>query len=562
MRQLLSDLEIEFDTDANTPLTFDQLTPGRRAPVNWKCENGHSWPATVSNRLRGSACGFCTGKRLLKGYNDLQTKFPLIALQWDYECNENGPDDYLAHSNAVANWKCENGHCWRAKINNRTSGETECPMCTGTRPIKGVNDLSTLFPWLISEWDYEKNGDKDPSDYLPKSNAYIHWRCKRGHEWETKIYHRTDGSRCPYCMGLKAIQGETDLASLAPEIAQQWHPTKNHNHFPHEFTRYSHFEAYWICPEGHEYTSPIYRRSRGCGCSVCDNKTVVQGVNDLATFAPELADEWCIEENKGVLPTQVALHSNNRYAWKCRECGHVWRASPNNRFSGKGTGCPACHHHCVVPNLTSLWAMHPILAEEWDAGKNGKEANAVAAYDNRAYFWKCIHGHSWPASPANRMKGTSCPYCAGKLPVVGVNDLMTVCLHLGKEWHPTKNMGQVPADYLPQSHEPIWWQCENGHEWQAEIYARTRGSECPYCTGRLAIKGENDLKTTHPKLAEEWHPTKNIGKSPEDYMANSTEEIWWKCNKAHEWRKSICLRVGGSGCPECENRKNVKRRLI
>jgi len=125
-----------------------------------------------------------------------------------------------------------------------------------------------------------------------------------------------------------------------------------------------------------------------------------------------------------------------------------------------------------------------------------------------------------------------------------------------------KAIGQVPADYLPQSHEPIWWQCENGHEWQTEIYARTRGSECPYCIGRLAIKGENDLQTTHPKLAEEWHPTKNVGKSPEDYMANSKEEIWWKCNKTHEWRKAICLRVGGSGCPECENRKNVKRRLI
>lgn len=487
MRQLLSDLEIEFDTDANTPLTFDQLTPGRRAPVFWQCENGHSWPATVSNRLRGSVCGYCTGRRLLKGYNDLQTKYPLVALQWDYEHNKKGPDEYLAHSNETVNWKCDNGHCWPAKINNRTSGETECPMCVGSRPIKGVNDLATLFPWLVTEWDIEKNGGKKPSDYLPKSNVYIHWRCHRGHEWEAKIYHRTDGSQCPYCTGLRAIRGETDLEARAPHIAKEWHPTKNDNRYPFEFTLYSHFPAWWICSLGHEYQSPIYRRTRGCGCSICDGKTIVEGVNDLMTFAPELADEWCIEENEGVLPSQVAPYTNTRYAWKCKNCGYIWRASPNNRLSGKGTGCPACQHHCVVPNVTSLSAVNPALADEWDANKNNMDPKEVAAYDNRDYYWKCSHGHSWSASPANRMNGTRCPYCTGKLPIKGLTDLATICPPLVNQWHETKNGNKQPEDYLPNSHETIWWKCDQGHIWQKKIYLRTNGSKCPTCEKRKIV---------------------------------------------------------------------------
>lgn len=179
-----------------------------------------------------------------------------------------------------------------------------------------MNDLATLFPWLISEWDFEKNGDKGLSDYLPKSNAYIHWRCQRGHEWETKIYHRTEGSQCPYCAGLRAIPGETDVETQAPHIAKEWHPAKNGNRYPFEFTLHSHFPAWWICPQGHEYQSPIYRRTRGCGCSICDGKTTVEGVNDLMTFAPGLADEWDANKNN-MDPKEVAAYDNRDYYRKC-----------------------------------------------------------------------------------------------------------------------------------------------------------------------------------------------------------------------------------------------------
>ena len=99
MRIMLSDLELEFDVESNTPLTFEHLTPGRRAPVNWHCENGHIWSATVSNRLRGSACGYCSGKRLLKGFNDLKTQYPKLCAEWDYDLNEKNPEDYFPYSN-------------------------------------------------------------------------------------------------------------------------------------------------------------------------------------------------------------------------------------------------------------------------------------------------------------------------------------------------------------------------------------------------------------------------------------------------------------------------------
>lgn len=50
-------------------------------------------------------------------------------------------------------------------------------------------------------------------------------------------------------------------------------------------------------------------------------------------------------------------------------------------------------------------------------------------------------------------KGNTCPYCKGKLPVVGVNDFATLCSGVAKEWHPSKNGERFFENFLPNSHE-------------------------------------------------------------------------------------------------------------
>ena len=65
---------------------------------------------------------------------------------------------------------------------------------------------------------------------------------------------------------------------------------------------------------------------------------------------------------------------------------------------------------------------------------------------------------------------------------------------LANEWNYEKNNGLTPADVMPNSDKKVWWKCKNGHEWQAMIGNRHRGNGCPYCSGRYAIKDENDLQ--------------------------------------------------------------------
>lgn len=410
--------------------------------------------------------------------------FPIVAKEWDDDMNDLGPECYYPHSNMRVNWICSNGHRWAARINNRTSGDNMCPYCAGKRPIQGANDFASVYPNLALEW--APTNILRPTEVLPSSNKRVDWICEKGHSWNAKVYHRTEGRGCPYCAGVRPVIGETDFETMYPDIAKTWHPILNNGYTPANFTSHSHHNAWWICEKGHEYPSPIYRRVRGCGCSVCNGKRIVLGVNDLQTLAPLLAKEFHPNKNGTRTTQNTGLHYTKPVWWKCGYCGHEWPASPNNRAAGRG--CPACAHRCVDRDVNSLAVINPTLALQWDDERNGSTtAYDVSPNDNRDYYWICEKGHSWPASPANRSNGTGCPYCNHKLPIAGENDLFTLHPVLCFEWHPTKNE-KLPSDYLPQSHEEVWWMCHNGHEWPAQIDSRVNGSGCPDCLKRKSYK--------------------------------------------------------------------------
>lgn len=61
----------------------------------------------------------------------------------------------------------------------------------------------------------------------------------------------------------------------------------------------------------------------------------------------------------------------------------------------------------------------------------------------------------------------------------------------------------------------------------------SRNQGCPYCSGRKAIPGENDLATTHPEVVQEWGSKNSI--SPQEVKAGSNRKVWWKCDKGHEY---------------------------
>jgi len=124
------------------------------------------------------------------------------------------------------------------------------------------------------------------------------------------------------------------------------------------------------------------------------------------------------------------------------------------------------------------------LAKEWHKIKNRPLLpENVTLGSNKKVWWACKNNHEWQATINNRSKGRGCPYCSGRYPVLS-RSLEKTRPGLTKEWHSEKNLPLTPKDVTPGSMKKLWWRCEKGHQWQATVNNRAKGSRCPDCFGR------------------------------------------------------------------------------
>lgn len=275
----------------------------------------------------------------------------------------------------------------------------------------------------------------------------------------------------------------------------------------------------------------------------------------LAKANRKLAREWHPTKNAPLTPRDVTYGSNNKIWWTCAE-GHEWRASVHAR-TGRGNGCPYCAGRAVGKD-NCLRARNPKLAREWHPTRNAPlTPDQVAAGTAKKAWWICKKGHEWEAEVNSRNRGTGCPYCAGNR-VSKDNCLQTVNPALAAQWHPTKNAPLTPRDVVAGTWKKAWWICKSGHVWKTPIASRNQGSGCPLCSGRRPTK-ENSLEVKGPRLAGEWHPTKNGSWTPKDVSPFSRRNVWWQCEKGHEHYERIIVRYKREGCPECTLKARAPR---
>ena len=304
-----------------------------------------------------------------------------LLTQWDYRANLPLTPQTIFHgSRKSVWWQCEKDHHWRASVNSRTSGKTNCPYCSGRIAWPGETDLASWFPALAKEWHPTKNLPLTPDHVLPGSERKVWWRCKKGHEWCVSVQARTlDGTGCPVCAGRKILAGENDMASRFPEIASEWHPTKNGNLQPTQISPVSKRRVWWICPRGHEYLSAVGMRTmRKSGCPYCAGKKVLAGFNDLATTYPQIAAQWHPNLNGALTPQMVTAGSHKKAWWICTE-GHVWKAFIYSRTGKHQRGCPVC---AGVVNEKRR-ARYESMASETDRSGSGENRVNLTKEDTR-----------------------------------------------------------------------------------------------------------------------------------------------------------------------------------
>ena len=419
--------------------------------------------------------------------------------------------------------------------------------------------LSVTHPELTKEWHPDKNGDLNPQDVIAGSHKKVWWKCKKGvdHEWEGALVNRSRlGAGCPFCSQRK-VSITNSLSSLKPDLAKEWHPTKNGKLTPDDVTAASSKKVWWQCLKNakHEWETSVGHRFRGTKCPLCANRKL-SADNSLDETHPELAKEWHPSKNGDLEPKNVVAGSTKTIWWKCPNGeDHEWKASLVNR--SRGRGCPYCVGK-KTSKTNSLLMTHRKLAKEWHPTKNGKlTSNDVSANSGKKVWWKCSEGddHVWEARISSRTAGNNCAVCSNRK-VSNENNLLKTHPKIAAEWHPTKNGDLTPKNVVAGTQKKFWWKCPKAedHEWEAVVASRTGPSKtgCPFCVGQK-VSTSNSFFSLYPNLAKEWHPNKNGELDPNNFTANSGKKVWWKCSEGddHVWEASIGSRSRGSGCPFC-----------
>ena len=233
------------------------LKAGSNVRVGWKCKLGHKSVASVNQRSQ-YGCPFCSGHKVLAGFNDLATTHPELAAQadgWD-------PTTLSAGSNYKVGWRCGVGHEWKATVVSRVDGRG-CAYCSGRAVLVGFNDLATINPELAAQAD-----GWDPTTVTAGSQEKVGWKCILGHKSITTVASRSAGNGCPVCANQVILVGYNDLATTNPGLAAQadgWDPTT--------VTAGNGKKKSWKCEFGHSWkASPnartLYTLSTS-GCPSC-----------------------------------------------------------------------------------------------------------------------------------------------------------------------------------------------------------------------------------------------------------------------------------------------------
>lgn len=350
--------------------------------------------------------------------------------------------------------------------------------------ITKENCIATTHPEIAAQWHPTLNEDLTPFDITYGSGKKVWWVCDKGHEWEASVLNRTKRhSDCPYCSGKYPIIGETDFATLKPEIAKEWNYRKNGDNLPEMYTVCSSKKIWWICEKGHEWEATISGRTYGNkGCPYCSGNLPIIGETDLFTVSPHIAKEWNYSKNGNKTPTMVTAHSGKKFWWICNK-GHEWQATVCDRVN-KNRGCPYCAGQRPIIGETDLATTNPQIASEWNYAKNKDTIPQMYTKGSiKKVWWICDKGHEWKTSVNTRIaRKTGCPYCSGNKPIVGETDLATIMPEIASEWNYKRNRNKAPQMFTKKSGQKVWWICEAGHEWRTAINKRTdRGQGCPIC---------------------------------------------------------------------------------
>ena len=481
------ELLAEWDWEQNIDCDPHHITPGSNRKVHWVCHAcGHRWQAPPNNRANsGSGCPKCafrygTSFPEQALYFYLKQVFPDCINRDMTALDGTELDLYIPSIQTAVEYDGFWSHSSRKK---RQLDRRKAKMCREKGilliRIRETEDRQRRIRARHQIECMERPGHKQ----LPWVLIALSRELMEGGHLDRELDVDLERDRQEiYGSYLRAV-GERSLASVAPELMEQWDWERNGALRPDAVCAGGNARIHWIHvawkdgrPFVHRWTSPVSARTgQRQGCPICAGKRVLAGYNDLASAVPELVEQWDWERNGTLRPTAITSRSGKHIWWRHSistergESVHIWRATPASRL--RGGGCPICDGKQILPGFNDLATTHPQLLTEWDWERNSKAPTEVS-YGYDKYIWWCHtvqdpQGrqwlHRWQASPNSRTNHRSgCPYCANKKALAGYNDLATAFPELAAKWDPVRNAPLTAQDVTPASAKRVYWTDRKG----------------------------------------------------------------------------------------------------
>ncbi|MFI5998280.1 zinc-ribbon domain-containing protein [Streptomyces sp. NPDC051362] len=430
------------------------------------------------------------------------------------------------------------------------------------------NDLTTHFPEVAHEWHPTRDGDVQPDRIAPKSNRKVWWQGPCGHEWEAAVANRTSRrSGCPYCANQKVGYGN-DLATRHPEIAAQWHPTRNNHLTPDQIPYGARRNIWWRCASGHVWRAMVFKRSAGSSCDQCK----LIGVSEVELRAFTELDR-VLGGHLKPLSRDVRLSTPHRQRLRVDMIlgdiaveydGSYWHKNTGIRDREKTQRLQRAGYKVIRVREHPL----PLTGPSDTTAPRAAKPFQVAA----AVLQKMIDEEFLPTAAAREAAAT---YIAGGRLVAreeadravnalraqdhGAESLAARFPRIAKQWHPHRNDKLTPIQVTARSGKEVWWLCAAGHAWRAKIDQRVgKGTGCGYCSLRYATE-TTSLAIRMPDLAVLWHPTLNGTLMATHVTPHTRRVVWWLCTRGHATQDSVANRSKGMVCQHCPNSRRNRR---
>ncbi|MBR0428254.1 MAG: hypothetical protein IJK18_08675 [Clostridia bacterium] len=330
---LFPNIAKEWNFKKNEGLAPENVTIGSHRKVWWICEKGHEWQAAIYSR-KHNGCAVCSGKRLWKGENDLETyckqnlEKMYLLLEWNYKENIQSPSEVTAHCDKKVYWICNNGHKWSATISSRVDQENNCPRCNSQTsfPEQAIfYYIKQAFPNSVNRYIFDKT---ELDIFIPDINTGIEYDGFQFHEMREN--EDIEKNKKCYDKGIRLIRIREEGLNMFNDckcIVRQ--------NLDNDITLTKCIlELFEFL--GEKVKIDIDRDKNKI---LLQYKIFKENLSVEKAY-PELLLDWDKKLNNNLELKNFTRGSHYKATWKCHICGYKWNAEIKSRISGNG--CKNC----------------------------------------------------------------------------------------------------------------------------------------------------------------------------------------------------------------------------